>query len=460
MRKYQQVYGSPIVFGQVHTENDTGWSHFWSCGGTSSDPADADDIMIGKAVGEDTDTVRSDEGLAFITIQSGAGNINGVNYIAELGSDIVEGVDDSPPYEYTFGTSFATDPEVAIVAQAGMDGNDGSWAMLYGSDPLSTTKVKVAVDEDQITDSERGHTTEQVGYLVFESAFAYEATFKMEAGTVTANDDSYSSVDLVNTYCNPVVVCTGNAPSSMSKPFITRAKSAFSDGFQVKVQNPSGNSIYDKTVHYVVVEAGSWTLPDGRKMEAQKTYTRQPDYEGSWAGKSLSYIHAYTEPVVLGQVMTAGDADWSHFWCCGELEEDPPDNGTLYVGNAVGEDTDTDRELEVLGVIVVEAGSGSINGIDYVADVGAATVHGFEDSPPYTYSLSPAFSSAPEVAILTQAGMNGSDGAWALLYNNGLRTNAVDLCVDEDKIYDEERNHVNEENVGYFIFESDFSYSD
>jgi RHS repeat-associated protein len=54
-----------------------------------------------------------------------------------------------------------------------MDSDDGSWAVLYGAAPLSATSLDLAVDEDQIGDSERRHNTEQVAYLVFEQALVY-----------------------------------------------------------------------------------------------------------------------------------------------------------------------------------------------------------------------------------------------------------------------------------------------
>jgi hypothetical protein len=48
-----------------------------------------------------------------------------------------------------------------------MDGNDGAWAVLSGDLPTPSTMELVA-DEDILGDSERWHTTEEVGYLVFE----------------------------------------------------------------------------------------------------------------------------------------------------------------------------------------------------------------------------------------------------------------------------------------------------
>jgi len=117
-------------------------------------------------VGEDPDTTRADETIGYIVIESGSGTISGIDYVAALGSDIVKSPTNSPPYVYSF--SGLASPDVVVATQAAMDGGNGGWAILYGASPLSTTSINLAVDEDQANDSERSHTSEQVGYIVFD----------------------------------------------------------------------------------------------------------------------------------------------------------------------------------------------------------------------------------------------------------------------------------------------------
>ena len=69
---------------------------------------------------------------------------------------------------YNYSLSGLTSASAAAVSLAGLDGGDGGWAVLYGSSPLSSTTLTLAVDEDQLSNSERNHTTEQLGYIVFE----------------------------------------------------------------------------------------------------------------------------------------------------------------------------------------------------------------------------------------------------------------------------------------------------
>jgi len=44
---------------------------------------------------------------------------------------------------------------------------DGGWPLLYGGDPVSASQLKLAFDEDQVGDSERAHTSEQVACVSF-----------------------------------------------------------------------------------------------------------------------------------------------------------------------------------------------------------------------------------------------------------------------------------------------------
>jgi hypothetical protein len=164
---YLSSHTSPVVLGQVMTENDPAWSVFWSRGSSRTNPPSATALVTGKTVAEDTDTTRADEVVGFVVIEAGHGRIGGVEYEAALGPDTVLGAVDSPPYSYGFMTAFAGVPQGAVVSMAAVDGPNGGWAQLYGAAPLSTTALSLSIDEDQVGDSERNHTSEQVAYVAF-----------------------------------------------------------------------------------------------------------------------------------------------------------------------------------------------------------------------------------------------------------------------------------------------------
>jgi hypothetical protein len=143
--------------------------------------------------------------------------------------------------------------------------------------------------------------------------------------------------------------------------------------------------------------------------------------------------------------MTYNDAGFSTFWSRGSSRTNSPNATHLKTGKSVAEDTDTTRNNETIGYIVIEAGNGRINGINYSAAVGADKVTQAETS--YSIDLSGA-----DVAVATISGMDGSNGGWAILSSSSpVSGTALKLSIDEDIIGDSETNHTNEQ-VAYIVF--------
>ena len=271
------------------------------------------------------------------------------------------------------------------------------------------------------------------------------------AGTAVS-DAGWQAVVLDRSYASMVVVCspcyTSAAPAS-----VVRVRNAAGSGFEFCVQRADGTGalVAGVTVHYLAVEEGVYTAADdGVAMEAIKYTSTVTDRSGSWNGEAQSYSQGYAQPVVLGQVMSCNDARWSTFWCRGSRSSAPP-NGTLRVGKHVGEDPDTARGDETVGYLVVEAGSGALDGRGYTAALGSDALRGMDDAPPYTYSLGGIATAA--VAIATQGGMDGGNGGWAVLYGaDPVSATSLSLAVDEDQAKDTERRHTSEQ-AGYLVLE-------
>jgi hypothetical protein len=153
-----------VVLGQVMTSNGAYWSTFWCRSESSAATPPNGTLKAGKHSAQDR-RARTNEIVGYIVIEAGNGSIEGFGYVAALGSDMVRGVENDPPY--TYGLSDVTfTPSTAIATQAAMDGGDGGWAILYGDNPVTQTTLNLAIEEDWYWDSERKHTHEQVGYLV------------------------------------------------------------------------------------------------------------------------------------------------------------------------------------------------------------------------------------------------------------------------------------------------------
>jgi hypothetical protein len=149
--------------------------------------------------------------------------------------------------------------------------------------------------------------------------------------------------------------------------------------------------------------------------------------------------------------MTTNDDQPSMFWTRGSSQGSAPTGSVLFTGKHVGEDSNRSRTDETIGYIVVESGSGVVNGVGFTAAVGAATIRSVDNG-----SNSYNFSSIndPVSAVLTQSGMVGGNGSWAILRGAAaVDGNTLNLSTDEDQLADSERSHTSEK-VAYWIFES------
>jgi hypothetical protein len=281
----------------------------------------------------------------------------------------------------------------------------------------------------------------------------------LRMGQVYVYSDTWTTVTLDRDYSEMVVVCTPNYDDDLflgtTMPVVALVRNALGNSFQVRLGQAVGGSIEisEAWVHYMVVEAGVYDLP-GLRMEADTFVSTVTDRKRSWVGQSRSYAQSYTSPVVVGQVISYYSDLWTVFWSRGSSRGNPPSPNYLYVGKHKGEDPRA-RYNERIGYIVIEAGSGDMDGTSYQAGLGSDTIRGVGNSPPYAYSLN-GLSFTPSTAVVTQAGMDGNDGSWALLYGDtpldSLAPDTLYLAVDEDWAIDSERRHTTEQ-VGYILFE-------
>jgi hypothetical protein len=258
------------------------------------------------------------------------------------------------------------------------------------------------------------------------------------------------TVPIAGSFTEPVVVASARYANN-TLPVVVRMSQVTPVQFTLRLQNPSGAAVNSEVVSYLVVEKGAWSI-DGVKLEAQTYTSTETDTASSWAGETQSYLQSYSQPVVVGQVMTENDPNWSAFWCRGAQYSDPPSAEFLATGKMVGEDPVSTRADETVGFIVFEAGHGTLNGLAFEAALGDDTIRGATDSPPYTYLFTSPFALAPEAAVVAMAGVNGPNGGWAQLHGAApLLPSDIQLSIDEDQAGDSERNHMGEQ-VGYLVF--------
>ena len=268
------------------------------------------------------------------------------------------------------------------------------------------------------------------------------------------------NLDPTYTFLSPVVACTYNLPSSADNEAVVRIRNVSPASFDIRIQQPlNSSSVTASNVYCLVAEEGLHTLPDGRNFEAHLVLSTDTSgnsadgWDGTGEDVTANILGSYASPVVLGQVMSFNDTDFSAFWSydCADRRIPPFQGaGNICVGKNVGE-TAGPRANETLGYIVVEAGSGTIDGISYELALGGDTVQGVGNSPPYSYTLSQNY----DFAVATQEAMDGGQGGWAVIYGaTPLAGSQIDLAIDEETVAGDATRRHTAEQVAYWALSS------
>jgi hypothetical protein len=273
---------------------------------------------------------------------------------------------------------------------------------------------------------------------------------KLSHGIISTVGSSWQTVSLSKVYDSAVIVATPRYNAD-SGPGVVRISNVTATSFDVRVDNVGLNP-FSGGVHFIAMEEGVYDVPGEYKLEAAKVDAATTSgRRGGWQISSQSYLQSYANPVVVGQVMTTNDEDWSVFWSSSNSRTSPATSSALNLGKHVGEDSNKTRETETLGYFVIEASrSGTIDGLSFSAGVGSDTIRGVDNG---TYQYSNVTPSGASTAVLSSAGMDGADGGWAALIGTDpvpANGGSIAIAIDEDQIRDSERNHTTEQ-VAYFV---------
>ncbi|TAK38585.1 MAG: T9SS type A sorting domain-containing protein [Saprospiraceae bacterium] len=283
----------------------------------------------------------------------------------------------------------------------------------------------------------------------------FSPTVQLEFGTIPAVTETWQTVALGHHYDDMVVVASIELGNEFPPSLVTRVRQASGNSFDLKVQVAgSENGLAGPvTVHYLVAEAGVYTLPEhGIIFEAKKFTSQMTSRTGHWSFEPHSFSQVYEKPVVLGQVMSYNDPAWSVFWASKNGDRTkPPARGSLAAGLQIAEDREyVSRQPETIGYFVFETSAGTLNGQKYIVAVGDDIVQGVADNTQgYPYILE-GFTRL-NTAIVSSAGMDSDEGAWPVLKSLPDDKTTLNLCVFEDQISDAERQHTTEQ-VAFIAF--------
>ena len=166
----QSFSATPVLLTQIMTNNNGSGSYTtpWVYSASRNLGSTQFQSAIGRAeVGAGSVTLA--ESYAYLAVDEGA-----VPDLVNTGSGLTVTAEAIATGDTVTGncrtvsvTQSYSDPPDYVAAINSLDGGDGGWAR--GCDSTTTT-VSVEVDEDTYRDSERSHTTEDVGVLVFGAA--------------------------------------------------------------------------------------------------------------------------------------------------------------------------------------------------------------------------------------------------------------------------------------------------
>ena len=257
-------------------------------------------------------------------------------------------------------------------------------------------------------------------------------------GVVNGVTGSWQTVALPQTYGTPVIVATVDQPIG-SPSVVTRIDNITATSFDLRLQNPSGGAAGPATVRYLVAEEGIYDESVfGFALEARRFTSTVTDRAGTWNAEARAYGTSFSNPVVVGQVMSYNDPDWSVFWSRGSSRTAPPSSSDLRVGKHVGEDPNNTRANETIGYIVAEAGTFTDSAGVFEAGVGPASIGGSGAAGVYTLN------GTAVSAVASDTGRTGGDGAWAIIDDSSFPSSSLPLYVAEDQLKDSETAHVDE----------------
>ena len=417
---------APVVQTQVQTSNDTDWVI------ARQTDATVDGFGIGLQEDEATDGSHGIETLGWLAMDAGSGTWDGRSYQAGTTTiDVAETF-----VTQSFDAPFGAAPSV-LTSLSSFNGRDPAYARVRS---VEANLLEVRSEEEQSADTEVGHVGEDVDYLLFEgnegtlSGSRALPTFA-ETGTLTLRDATQQTVTLQRSYDNPVAIAFV-ATENGRDPVNVRISAVSGNDLTLQLQEPSNlnPSHGNERVNFLVMEAGTWILPDGTLVEAG---TLESDRLSTAGFEDVTFDAAFdSTPVVLSHVQTLNGRDFvttrqratnaDGFKLT--MQEEDAKNGSGHAS-------------EKIGWIALEAGSGFAGDVSWLA--GSAS--GVTDANS-TVGLDAGLSNV--VAGLSS--YNGGDSAW--VRGAGGTNTSFDVSVEEDTTADAETDH-NAENVDYFAFD-------
>ena len=299
---------------------------------------------------------------------------------------------------------------------------------LIGTDPASTDS-----DCDGLTDGAEVIVYDSDGYGDPLDGNCGNVTIG-EVGRVTNLTHVRQTVSLSRSYKNPVVIAQPPSQNG-SHTSVVRITNVTANSFTFYIHEAPNmdGSHTTETVSYLVVEAGSFKLPDGTELRAGNLNTSSTvgrRITNQWA--TVSYGGSFpAAPIVLSQVQTENDPSWV------KTRQTSVGTSSFLVGLEKEEVSLLTHPTETVGWVAISPSSGTWSGHPFVA---SRTGNSVTDAW-LPVSFSQNVGSVPHflAAMSTYDGADNSELRYRSLTGGG-----VEVRVEEDTTFDTEVAHTTE----------------
>ncbi len=421
---------NPVVMSQIQTFNGADFVR------TRQDNISANGFLVGMEEEEaNQNSGHTNETIGYMAMSGGSGNWNGLKYAAGYTGD---NVTDAWKTQ-SFGAGFTQTPQI-LASLASYDGADPAGIRRRN---LNNNQVQFKVEEDTSADAEMAHTTENVSYLAIEGTGLLSATSLAsamgETGTISNLTHTARTINLSRNYVNPVVFAqplsyNGSAPAAVRLDNITN------NSFSVSVQEPNNeDGIHaGENLSFMVLEAGTWELADGTKLQVGTTDSSQQVAQG-W--ETVNFNAGFnSNPVVMSQIQTFNGSDFVR-----TRQDNISANGFLVGMEEEEANKNTGHANETIGYMAMSGGSGNWSGLNYTAGYSGDRITDNWG----TVNFGAGFTQTPQI-LASLATYDGSDPAG--IRRRNLSNNQVQFKVEEDTSADAEMAHTTE-NVSFLAIE-------
>lgn len=269
-------------------------------------------------------------------------------------------------------------------------------------------------------------------------ALSKKCFFESKMAVVSSD---WKSVEFNGNYIKPVVLATPVYDDENTVPGVVRIRNIRDNSCEVRLAVlMDDDTDVSLEVNLMILEQGVYTPSEhGISMEVTTVDVYETDYQDHYTGMRIDYQQSYINPVLLGQVITANDKNWSTFWATDIT------SGSAVIGKHIGEDPNRKRFTEQVAVVVIESGDHSLSCADISAGMTGEKIGGIEnDRGTVVYGMPTA-----DTIILSQSSMKDTNGGFPVLIENSVPLNGrLVLAIDEDQFEDDERQH-NTEKVSW-----------